>query len=128
VILSFLKRERTVNVILQSFLTVYLVQYDRFIPFTVPDRPPFLIVTMTVPDRFLNAQKRKEKVRNRNGNDQERGEQYETIILYKINGQKRLQNHVQVHVSKTKESLNDFFGKFNSNLLIISKVSIRILT
>jgi hypothetical protein len=32
VILSFLKRERerTVNVILQSFLTVYFVQYDRF--------------------------------------------------------------------------------------------------
>ena len=54
VILSFLKRERerTVNVILQSFLTVYLVQYDRFIPFTVPDRPPFLTVTTTVPDRF----------------------------------------------------------------------------
>jgi hypothetical protein len=41
VILSFLKREleRTLNVILRSFLTVYLVQYDRFIPFmTVPDR------------------------------------------------------------------------------------------
>jgi hypothetical protein len=47
VILSFLKRERerTVNVILQSFLTVYLVHYDRFVPFTVPDRPPFLTVT-----------------------------------------------------------------------------------
>jgi hypothetical protein len=70
VILSFLKRERerTVNVILQSLQTVYLVQYDRFIPFTlpdrspflavhrswpftVPDRSPFLTVTMTVPDR-----------------------------------------------------------------------------
>jgi hypothetical protein len=55
VILSFLKRERerTVNVILQSFQTVYLVQYDRYIPFTVPCRPSFLTVTMTVPDRFL---------------------------------------------------------------------------
>ena len=31
-------RDRTVNVILQSFQTVYLVQYDRWIPFTVPDR------------------------------------------------------------------------------------------
>jgi hypothetical protein len=53
VILSFLKRERerTVNVILQTFRIVYLAQYDRFIPFTVPDRSPFLIVTMTVPDR-----------------------------------------------------------------------------
>jgi hypothetical protein len=53
VILSILKRERerTVNVILQSFLTVYLVQFDRFIPFTIPDRSPFLTVTMTVPDR-----------------------------------------------------------------------------
>ena len=38
VILSFLKCERIVNVILQSFLTVYLVQYEHFIPFTVPDR------------------------------------------------------------------------------------------
>jgi hypothetical protein len=40
VILSFLKRERerTVNVILQSFMTVYRVQYDRFIRFTVPER------------------------------------------------------------------------------------------
>ena len=38
--LSFLKRERgrTVNVILQSFQTVYLEQYDRCIPFTVTDR------------------------------------------------------------------------------------------
>jgi hypothetical protein len=60
-----LKRERTVNVILQSFQTVYLVQYDRCIPFnvltvhrswplpwqflTVLDRScPFL----TVPERF----------------------------------------------------------------------------
>jgi hypothetical protein len=24
--------------------------YDRFIPFTVPDRSPFLTVTMTVPE------------------------------------------------------------------------------
>jgi hypothetical protein len=59
VILSFLKRERerdhTVNVILQTFQTVCLVQYDRFIPFTVPDRPPFLTVTMTVPDRFVSV-------------------------------------------------------------------------
>ena len=54
VIHSFLKRERerTVNVILQSFLTVYLVQYDRFIPFTVPDRPPFLTVTDHYHDRY----------------------------------------------------------------------------
>jgi hypothetical protein len=54
VILSFLKRERerTVSVILQSYLNVYLVQYDRFIPFTLPDRSPFLTVTMTVPDRL----------------------------------------------------------------------------
>ncbi len=46
VFLSFLKRERerTVNVILQSFQTVYLVQYDRCIPFNVPDRSPFLTV------------------------------------------------------------------------------------
>ena len=33
------------------------------------------------------------------------GERYATIILYKINGLKRLQNHVHVHVSKTKETL-----------------------
>ena len=61
VILSFLKRERefTVNAILQSFLTVYLVQYDRFIPFTVPDRYfdrswPF----QSVSKRFRNGQER----------------------------------------------------------------------
>jgi hypothetical protein len=28
----------------------------------------------------------------------------ETFILYKINDLKRLQNHVHVHVSKTKET------------------------
>jgi hypothetical protein len=47
VILSFLKRERdrTVNVILQTFqFIVYLVQYDRCLPFTVPDRSPFLTI------------------------------------------------------------------------------------
>jgi hypothetical protein len=54
VILSFLKCERTVNVILQSFLTVYLLQYDRFMPFTVPDRSLFL----TVSKRFKNGQER----------------------------------------------------------------------
>jgi hypothetical protein len=34
------------------------------------------------------------------------GERYAMIILYKINGLKRLQNHV--HASKTKESLYNF--------------------
>ena len=58
VILLFSKREResTVNVILQSFQTVYLVQYDRFIPFTVPGRSLSLAVhrpwPFTVPDRY----------------------------------------------------------------------------
>jgi hypothetical protein len=60
------------NVILQSFLIVYLVQYERFIPFTVPDRSPFLTVTMTVPDRFWEFQKRSGTVRNGHGNGQER--------------------------------------------------------
>ena len=50
-----------------------------------------------------NGQKRSGTVRNGHGNGrgngQERwtirdGERYETIILYKINGQKRLSNHV----------------------------------
>jgi hypothetical protein len=65
---------------------------------------------LTVPDRFLNAQKRSGTVMVTVRNGQERwtvrnGERYETIILYKINGQKRLQNYVHLHVSKTKESL-----------------------
>jgi hypothetical protein len=36
------------------------------------------------------------------------GERYATTIPYKINGLKRLQNHVHVHVSKTKEALYIF--------------------
>ena len=74
-----------------------LVHYDRSWPFlTVPDRSwPFL----TVPERSWPFLKRSEMVRNGHGNGQERwtardGERNETIILYQINGQKRLQNHV----------------------------------
>jgi hypothetical protein len=75
--------------------------------------------------RSKTLTKRSKTVRNGHGNGQERwtvrdGERYETIILYKTNGLKRLQNnvhgtvtvrsryghvHVHVHVSKTKESL-----------------------
>jgi hypothetical protein len=33
-----------VNVISQAFHTVFLVQYERFIPLTIPDRQPFLTV------------------------------------------------------------------------------------
>ena len=74
VILSFLKRERerTVTVILQSF---YLVQYDRCIPFTVPDRSQFLTVTMTNPNRswkFLTVSVRFMSVLETIRNGQER--------------------------------------------------------
>ena len=64
VVLTFLKRERdrTVNVILQMFQIVYLVQCDRFVPFTFPERSPFQTVTMTVPDRYPDT------VRNCHGN------------------------------------------------------------
>jgi hypothetical protein len=78
---------------------------------TVPDRFwPFLTVSKTLrnaqkrSETLRNAQKRSERVRNGHGNGQERsgtvivtvrnGERYETIILYIINGQKRLQNQV----------------------------------
>jgi len=66
VFLSFLKRERerTVNVILQTFQTVCLVKYDRSWPFNVPDRSPFLTVTMTVPDRSWPFRKRSGTVGN----------------------------------------------------------------
>jgi len=108
-----------------------LLRYDsnvskRSWPFNVPDRSPFLTVTITVPDRYhdrslpflsvldrsANGQERPGTVmvtvRNGHGNAQERWtvwdvERYATIILYKTNGLKRLQNHV--HVSKTKETL-----------------------
>jgi hypothetical protein len=33
-----------VNVIMQKFKTVYLVEYERFRPSNVPDRSPFLSV------------------------------------------------------------------------------------
>ena len=117
------ERERTVNVPWTHRERDFAIVSDRLSctvwsfhtvhrpwPSTVPDRYhdrfwPFLTVSKTL----INAQKRPGTVRNgqewsgtvivtvRNG--QERwtvrdGERYETIILYKINGQKRLQNHV----------------------------------
>jgi hypothetical protein len=43
VILSFLKRER--DVILQTFQTIYLLQYERFRPSNVTACSPFLSVS-----------------------------------------------------------------------------------
>ena len=64
VFLSFLERERdrTVTYRDRDFLNVSdrdLVHYDRFRPFTVPDRSPFLTVSERFDfQRFRNGQER----------------------------------------------------------------------
>jgi hypothetical protein len=55
-ILSFLERERdrTVTLFNNSFHSVTPFQLDRFIPFTVSDRSPFLTVP-DLPERFMSV-------------------------------------------------------------------------
>ena len=108
VFLSFLERERD-----RDFLNVLdrdLVQYDRFRPFTVPERSPFL----TVPDRFrafyvrfrsFDDRKRSLNDRKRSGTVRNGQEHLGTIESERSNALERIVENGHAHASKTKETL-----------------------